>query len=68
VGKWYTSITVNCTPQPRELGKEAIGIDLGTKTATAVSDGTDGYFIENPRWFQTILPKIKSESKPKSLK
>jgi Transposase and inactivated derivatives len=67
-GKWYTSITVNCTPQPRELGKGAIGIDLGTKTAAAVSDGTDGYFIENPRWFQTILPKIKSESKKKRRK
>src|SRR4028119_230506 len=67
-GKWYTSITVNCTPHPRELGKGAIGIDLGTKTAAAVSDGTDGYFIENPRWFQTILPKIKSESKKKRRK
>lgn len=62
-GRWYASITVNCTPEPRELGKGAVGIDFGTKTAAAISDGTEGYFIENPRWFQTMLPKIKTASK-----
>jgi len=50
------------------MGKGSIGIDLGTKTAAAVSDGTDGDFIENPRWFKTILPKIKSELKNKRRK
>jgi putative transposase len=67
-GCWYASITVNCTPHKRELGTGAIGIDLGTKTAAAISDGTEGYFIENPRWFQSILPKIKAASKQKRRK
>jgi putative transposase len=67
-GKWYASITVNCNPQPRELGTGAIGIDFGTKTAAAVSNGVDGYFIENPRWFQQMLPKIKKASKEKRRK
>lgn len=67
-GKWYASITVNCEAPPRELGTGAIGIDFGTKTAAAVSDGVDGYFIENPRWFQQMLPKIKKASKDKRRK
>ncbi len=67
-GKWYASITVNCEPLPRELGTGAIGIDFGTKTAAAVSNGVDGYFIENPRWFQQMLPKIKKASKDKRRK
>ncbi len=67
-GKWYASITVNCEPVPRELGIGAIGIDLGTKTAAAISDGENGYLIENPRWFQQMLPKIKEASKEKRRK
>ena len=61
-GKWYASITVNCEPVHRELGTGAIGIDLGTKTAAAISDGEKGYFIENPRWYQQALPNIKKAS------
>lgn len=67
-GKWYASITVNCEPLPRKLGTGAIGIDFGTKTAAAISDGVDGYFIENPRWFQQMLPKIKKADKDKRRK
>lgn len=67
-GNWYASITVNCSALPRELGTGAIGIDLGTKTAAAISDGENGYFIENPRWFQQMLPKIKKASKEKRRK
>lgn len=67
-GKWYASITVNCSAPPRELGTGAIGIDFGTKTAAAISDGVDGYFIENPRWFQQMLPRIKKASKEKRRK
>lgn len=67
-GKWYASITVNCNPSLRELGTGAIGIDLGTKTAAAISDGSNGYFIENPRWFQQMLPQIKKASKEKRRK
>lgn len=61
-GKWYASITINCEPVSRELGTGSIGIDFGTKTAAAVSDGENGYFIENPRWYQQSLPKIKRAS------
>lgn len=67
-GKWYASITVNCTPQPRGLGTGAIGIDLGTKTAAAISDWENKYFIENPGWFQQALPKIKKASRDKRRK
>ena len=38
------------------------------KVAAAVSDGEKGYFIENPRWFQQALPKIKKASKDKRRK
>lgn len=62
-GKWYASITINCEPIARELGTGAIGIDFGTKVAAAVSDGENGYFIENLRWFRAALPKIKKASR-----
>ncbi len=67
-GKWYASITVNCEPESRELGKGAIGVDFGTKTAAAISYGENGYFIDNPRWFQKMLPLIKKASKEKRRK
>ncbi len=67
-GKWYASITINCEPISRELGTGSIGIDLGTKTAAAISDGENGYFIENPRWYQQMLPKIKKASRDKRRK
>jgi len=46
----------------------SIGIDLGTNTAAAISDGENGYFIENPRWYKQMLPKIKKASKDKRRK
>ncbi len=67
-GNWYASITINCTPTPRELGTGAIGIDFGTKTAAAIWDGEKGSFIDNPRWFQQSLPKIKKASRDKRRK
>ena len=67
-GKWYASLTINCEPVPRELGIGAVGIDLGTNVAAAVSDGENGYFIENPRWFEQALPKIKKTSHEKRRK
>ena len=62
-GLWDASITVNCEPEPRKLGTGTIGIDLGTKTAAAIWDGSKGSFIDNPRWFQQSLPKIKKASR-----
>lgn len=67
-GKWYASITINCEPVSRELGTGSIGIDFGTNTAAAVSDGENGYFIENPRWYKQVLPKIKKASRDKRRK
>ncbi len=67
-GKWYASITINCESALRTLGSGSIGIDFGTKTAAAISDGENGYFIENPRWYQQALPLIKNASKEKRRK
>jgi putative transposase len=63
-GKWYASITVECTPV-RETGDGAVGIDFGTYHAAALSDGTT---IENPRFQANQLQKIKKASKQKRRK
>lgn len=57
-GEWYASITLNCESVSRELGIGSVGIDFGVNTAAAVSDGVNGYFIENPHWFKQALPKM----------
>jgi putative transposase len=57
--KWYASITVNCTPT-RETGIGAIGLDIGTLTAVAMSDGTK---IDNPRFLATAQKQINKVSK-----
>lgn len=67
-GKWYASITINCELASGKLGTGAIGIDFGTETAAAISDGENGHYIENPRWLQQMLPKIKKASKDKRRK
>ena len=67
-GNWYASITINCEPKPRELGIGAIGIDLGIKVAAAIWDSEKGSFIENPRWLQQTLPKIRKASRDKRRK
>lgn len=66
--KWYASITINCEPVARELGAGAIGLDFGTHIAAAISNGEDGYFIENPHWFKQQLPKVKKASRDKCRK
>jgi putative transposase len=63
-GKWYASITVNCTPT-REAGTGEIGLDLGTLTAIACSDGTK---IENPRFLAKTQTKIRKASQDKRRK
>lgn len=72
-GKWYASITVKCVSEAgrdsalpvRETGMGAIGIDFGTLTAIACSDGTK---IENPRFLATTAGKIQVASKQKRRK
>lgn len=63
-GKWYASITVNCEPV-RETGIGAIGIDFGTSTAVACSDGTK---IENPKFLGRALVKVRKAAKDKRRK
>jgi putative transposase len=63
-GKWYASITVNCEPI-REAGTKEVGLDLGTLTAVACSDGTK---IENPRFLAKTQAKIRKASKNKRRK
>lgn len=56
--KWYASITVNCEPV-RETEIAAVGIDFGTLTAIACSDGAK---IENPRFLGKAQAKIRKAS------
>ncbi len=62
--KWYASITVKCE-LVRETGDCAIGVDFGTLTAIAMSDGTK---IENPRFLPATSKKIRVASKQKRRK
>ncbi len=57
--KWYASITVNCEPV-RKTGTNAIGLDIGTLTAVAMSDGTK---VENPRFLAAAQKQINKVSK-----
>jgi putative transposase len=63
-GQWFASITVKCAPV-RETDAGAVGIDFGTLTAVAMSDGTK---IENPRFLGRTQAKIKRASKQKRRK
>jgi putative transposase len=63
-GKWYASITVECTPI-RETGTGAVGVDFGVDHAAAMSDGT---IIDNPRFSAQSADRIKKASKQKRRK
>ncbi len=58
-GKWYASITVNCEAA-RETGTGAMGLDIGTLTAVAFSDGKK---IDNPRFLANAQKDIRKASK-----
>jgi len=58
-GCWYASITVTCVPE-REVGTEAVGVDFGTLTAAAFSNGEK---IDNPRFLAQAQKEIKKLSK-----
>jgi putative transposase len=58
-GKWYASITVNCEVD-RETGIGAVGLDLGTYHAVAMSDGT---IIDNPKLLAKTQEKINKVSR-----
>lgn len=58
-GKWYASITVECTPS-RKTGEGAIGLDFGAKVAIATSNGD---LIESPLFLKQSQAKITQLSK-----
>jgi len=63
-GKWYASITVKCEPE-RKTEDGSVGLDFGTLTAIAVSDGQK---IENPRYLAKTQAAVKRASKQKRRK
>lgn len=58
-GKWYASITVRCFPT-RKLGKGAIGLDFGCKTAIADSNGKQ---VKPPKFLANAQNEINQLSK-----
>ena len=58
-GKWYSSITVQCTPQ-RYTSDSAIGIDLGCKDAITFSTGEK---IAKPEFIKEGQRQVKIASK-----
>ena len=59
-GKWYASITVECTPTRYQTDKGVIGLDFGVNDAIADSRGN---FIENPRLLKQSQDKINQIAK-----
>jgi len=63
--KWYASITVDIKNIQRELGTGAIGIDIGCKSALAITDGENHQLIEAPKFLRSAEAQIKRASKCK---
>jgi putative transposase len=62
-GKWYASITLECSPA-RSCGGEAIGIDWGLETyATIAKHDASVEKIENPRVLRKRLKLLKSNQR-----
>ena len=59
-GKWYASITVDCTPTRYQTDNGVIGLDFGVNDAIADSRGN---FVENPRFLKQAQSKINSIAK-----
>ncbi len=66
--KWYASITVDVPNVQRKLETGAIGIDIGCKSALAISDGETHQLIEAPKFLRKAEAQIKSASKSKRRK
>ncbi len=59
-GKWYASITVDCTPTRYQTDFGVIGLDFGVNDAIADSKGN---FVENPRFLKQAQEKIRKIAK-----
>jgi putative transposase len=58
-GKWYISVTIACSPT-RDSGTKAIALDWGVETFLATHDNQgQTKRIENPRYVQSTLKKLK---------
>ncbi len=66
--KWYASITVDIRDAQRELGTGAIGIDIGCKSALAITDGENHKLVEAPKFLRKAEAQIKTASKSKRRK
>jgi putative transposase len=70
-GKWYASITIELTElqvaaRPTDLG--SVGIDLGCKSALAITDGETHSCVEAPKFLRKAEAQIKHLSKGKRRK
>ena len=59
-GKWYASITVECTPSRIQTDKGAIGLDFGTFHAVADSNGD---LIDPPKFVKQAQAKVNKIAK-----
>ncbi len=66
--KWYASITVDVPTSQRELGTGAVGIDIGCKSALAITDGENHQLVDAPKFLRNAEVRIKHESKAKRRK
>lgn len=66
--KWYASITVEVTETTRTTGVGSVGIDLGCKSALAITDGENHSFVEAPKFLRRAEVQIKHLSKGKRRK
>ncbi|MBF1731141.1 MAG: IS200/IS605 family element transposase accessory protein TnpB, partial [Trueperella pyogenes] len=65
-GRWYASLTVEREPSPVSRPKRgAVGVDLGIKHLTTLSDGT---VIPNPRALDTRLKALRKAQQALSRK
>jgi len=70
-GKWYASITVELAElqvAARATDFGSVGIDLGCKTAVAITDGEAHSFVEAPKFLRKTEAQIKHLSKGKRRK
>ncbi|MEW6491604.1 MAG: transposase [Cyanobacteriota bacterium] len=70
-GLWYASITVELTElqvAARQTDLGAVGIDLGCKSALAITDGETHTFVEAPRFLRQVEAQIKHLSQQKRRK
>ncbi len=63
--KWYASITVDISNIQRNLGTGAVGIDIGCKSALAITDGENHQLVEAPKFLRKAEARIKQASKAK---